>query len=103
MYWDTIQDCDKFTLIDHWENTKDKYPKCYTLKQLCYMENRSADYLRRHKKILPVRVDTSYKAAAYRNWESPTPYSVKYIRLDEIEAALSRMVWKRIHINLDWE
>lgn len=103
MYWEWIQECDKFTLIDHRENTKDKYIKCYTLRQLCYMENRNTEYLKKHNKILPVRVDSSVKLSAYRAWNSPTPYSIRYIRLDEIEAALSRMTWRKIHINLDWE
>ena len=33
-----LNDIDKFTLLDHWENTKGDFIKCYNLKQLMYME-----------------------------------------------------------------
>lgn len=96
-----LTDSDKFTLIHHWENTRWELIKCYTLSQLRYMEWKWVKYLRNHVKILPVRVDVWNKACLYKKGISPTPYSVKYIRVDEVEAMLTKLTWKKAHIIYD--
>ena len=96
-----LNDIDKFTLLDHWENTKGDFIKCYNLKQLMYMEWKLAKTLKKNLKILPVRVDSSTKLFNYREWYSSKPYSIRYIRVDEVENMLAKMSGKKVHISFE--
>ena len=95
---------DNFTLRDHIENSRDKMIKGYTLAQLQVMEwiGLGAVKNRISKKFIPVRFDHALKIDAYRRWKSPVPYSVKYIRLDELLSYLQRASGKKVKL-LMWE
>lgn len=91
---------DMFTLTDHYENTRDKLVKCYTMRQLMAMEGKDRDTIARRWIAIPVRVDEWNKCFKFKIWQSTKPYQIRWIRIDEVAHILSMATWKIVNIEL---
>lgn len=75
---------------DHLENTAKDLVKCYTLSQLSLMDWIDTRTVKTSGRYIPVRIDTWRTISDFRAWITKKPYSVMYIRLDEIKYIFSK-------------
>lgn len=85
-------------LRDHRDNTAKDLVKCYTLAQLSLMDWIDTRTIKTSWRYLPVRIDTGRTASDYRAWITKKPYSVMYIRLDEIRYIFNKRTHKKLTI-----
>lgn len=81
---------ERFEIRDHRDNTAKDLIKCYTLRQLSLMDWIDTRTIKNSGRYLPVRVDTWRSMTDFRSGKTKKPYSVKYIRLDEVKFIFSK-------------
>ena len=91
-----LSENEELALKDHKMHTEWELIKCYTLKQLSYIEGIDSRTIKKSPKYLPVRVDDYRSLFYYNKWETNKPYSLKYIRVEEIENILSKKLGYKI-------
>lgn len=85
-------------LKSHEKETSKEFIKTYTLRQLSYIEWVDTRTIKNSWRYLPVRIDTYDSLYNFKKWLTKKPYSVKYIRLDEIKDIFNRKTGKKLHI-----
>lgn len=86
-------------LRDHRDNTSKDLVKCYTLTQISLMDWIDTRTVKTSWRYLPVRIDTWRTASDFRKGLTKKPYSIMWIRLDEIKFIFSkRNKWKKLTI-----
>ena len=71
-------------LRDHRDNTLGELVKCYTLSQISFMDWIDTRTVKTSWRYLPVRIDTWISLSYFKKWLLKKPYSVMWIRLDEV-------------------
>ena len=75
---------------DHLTATAGVMVKCYTLRQLAFLDWVTPATVRHSWKYMPVRFDNRMSRADYFRWKFKRPYAVKWIRVDEIKYIYNR-------------
>lgn len=91
-----LNESEELALKDHKMHTEWELIKCYTLKQLSYIEGVDTRTIKTSSKYLPVRVDDYRSLFYYNKWDTKKPYSLKYIKVEEIERILSKKLGYKI-------
>lgn len=60
----------------------------YKLKELAELEGRHPITIRNSNRYLKVRIETASSRAHFKLWETKSPYSYRYIKIDDIKKAL---------------
>lgn len=95
----TLPKTEKFEIKDHRDNTAKDLIKTYSLKQLSFMDWVDTRTIKSSGKYLPVRVDNSKSFYNYKIWITKKPYSIMWIRLDEVKFMFSkRNKWKKLTV-----
>lgn len=79
----------------HIENTMWEYVKCYSLWQIAVIDWIDKRTVKKSWNYLPVRIDWWYHLYMYKKRVLKKPYSVMYIRLDEIQFVFDKRNKKR--------
>lgn len=66
--------------------------KLYSMKELKAIENSYYYKVKNSSKYIPVKVQDWQNLYEYRKWRAKKDYSVKYIRLEDIENYLQKTV-----------
>lgn len=77
-------------LIDHRDNTAKEMIKCYSLRQLSFMDGVDTRTIKTSGRYLPVRLDTGEATSRFKRGITKKTYMVRYIRLDEIKFIFSK-------------
>lgn len=72
-------------ILNHLTVTAETHVKCYTLRQLAFLDWKTSAYVRNSWKYIPVRFDNRMSRADYNRGKFKKPYAVKWIRVDEIK------------------
>lgn len=91
-----IKDKDLWAINDHKKNTEWQLIKCYSAKQLAMIDKCDTRSIKGNKKYLPVRIDDYNTLFYYMKGQTKKPYSIKYIKVEEIEDLLSKNLWYKI-------
>lgn len=83
---------------DHRDNTAKDLVKCYTLAQISFMDWIDTRTVKSSWKYLPVRIDTWQSIAWFKAWRLKKPYSIMWIRLDEIKFIFNKRTHKKLTI-----
>lgn len=93
-----ISRVDARELRDHRDNTAKDLVKCYTLAQLSLMDWLDTRTIKNSWRYLPVRIDSWRTASDFRLWKTKKPYSIMYIRLDEVRFLFNKRTHKKLVI-----
>lgn len=64
----------------------------YKLKELSELENKNPRTIKNSFRYLKVRIETSSSTAQYKLGNTKTPYTYRYIRLEDIQKAVKGKV-----------
>lgn len=64
----------------------------YKLKDLSELEGRHPNTIKTSKRYLKIRIETGASKQSFNRWEKKTPYTYRYIRLEDIKKALKDKV-----------
>lgn len=87
-------------LRDHRDNTSKDLIKAYTLSQLSLMDGIDTRTIKNSSRYLPIRVDTAQSLSRYKIGTQKKPYTVLYIRLDEIKFIFNKKSRKKLVIEV---
>ena len=87
---------EELTIEDHKKHTDWELIKCYTLKQLSYMDWLDSRTIKNSPKYLPVRVDDYQSIFYFNKWQKKRLYSVRYVKVEEVEKILSKKLGYKI-------
>lgn len=93
-----INRADAQEIRDHRDNTAKDLVKCYTLSQISLMDWIDTRTVKTSWKYLPVRIDTWRTSSDFRKWLTSRPYSIMWIRLDEIKFLFNKRTHKKLVI-----
>ncbi len=71
--------------------------KSYTLTELCEKDNTTIPTIKNgsiKRNYIKVRFENSKAKMQYKQWYQKKPYTIKYIRLKDLEKALEKHWWK---------
>jgi len=62
--------------------------KTYNLTELSKLENKAPITIRKSFRYIPIKIETKRLQTRCKKWEQKTPYSIRYIRLKDIQELL---------------
>lgn len=71
--------------------------KSYTLKELCEKDSTTAPSVRNWKikdQYFKVQFEHTQAKYRYENWKQAKPYSIRYIRREDIKDIIEKRYWK---------
>lgn len=93
-----ISRTDAREIRDHRDNTAKDLIKCYTLSQLSIMDWIDTRTIKTSGRYLPVRIDHTQAIAQFKAWRTKKPYSIMWIRLDEIKFLFNKRTHKKLTV-----
>ena len=64
----------------------------YKLKELAELEGKAPATIKNSFRYIKIRIETAWSKAHFKLWETKSPYSYRYIRLEDIQKALKNKV-----------
>lgn len=75
---------------------KKDFAKAYSSVDLARRDKCHPLTVRNWKGYIKIRIETARSRAAFKSWETKTPYSYRYIRWDDVKEIAEKQFWKRI-------